>query len=1253
MQIIQKSVRISIFLSLLQFTACFGLFRAGPEKRSLPAYLLAFLGGGSGGSATASEHTDLSSEPTVALPGSLSQYSVNVATSDQEAPRNAGSHFTAVGQAYDITLAGLDVPEGQHVYFGEEVALSYEYDAAALKAAGLIEDFTVFYYDNQTQSWLPVERTEVDAQSGKVTAYTTHFTTFVLTALPAPAGAPNAAPACIAGDFPAGIGGAGGASFMTVGEGFQYYQDRDYIIDPGNPSFQALGFQGALGISTCNGNSTCGTFAQHKHYEGSTYIQFTAHMVMDVYIMYDDRANPNPGQVPDWFNTAGFSYTGHNIGTTDPGANYNVFKKTYLPGQLVTLGGNRQGSTKKVETNYWVVLKPAGVTAAQPPGAMCIANAPAAAPLSVTNVRAAPGSTVVNLRWELPIDPAFAGVVIRRSQLAPPATVTDGEAPGGSVIAPTAYRDEGLAQGASYFYSVFAVDVAQNVGPRVSTGATTSGDIDGDGLADSYEGTQTYETWFPGSPPPHHTAATNPDSDGDGQSDGMEWLLGSNPTNADGQRPAITRFEAITDTPNYNPTTPIILEGTDNVGITQWMITEAAAAPSATDPRWNTAIPSSYELTATGNHQLYAWARDAAGNVSLPYTPVQIQLDGISVADKLFLVTTNMFSCPNFFDRKIHSYSFQPSGAITHLSEITAPTWPQDLRFHNGNLYSINQNYVFSVGPPCGNWADPGQRIMSTYSIGSGGAVHSHDFNDSPRDMRLGYTRNPEYIAISSFMFPGAYSEFSNFKLYKRNGGGIELKDTISFSIPHIVMNSWIIGRLVLAMTDENDTIPSIRSYRITDTDQLQAVNSKDIPFSISLRASDVAPNARFFYSTYWLITPFIAGAVKIYPIAADGTLADPITQELGDYQIHAFHIASDGMAYMMVRKESNSTHYLKQYRPKFDGTLEEVKSVVLPVPMNDSARIVSDISGQNIVLIYGSNFGYATAARYSAQLELRGTVQTELYQGIPGDISYRHETNLPPQVQMGPERWLHFKPGNPISLNAHGYAFDPDAGQCNVNPANYQIAWEIVSAPPGSGATTVNIANVNSLNGASLIPDIAGDYTVRLTFTDHPGDCQGSAQTASGEVKLKLGYEHFGQKPYPEMVRPEWVYEDIEAVKPDPDANWVDITWRGAPVLRQQLKGSVKLIVHGESGVSETVIATNKLYWDMDYDLWKYLKANCSGLNTPLGNEYGYGKGRIYTYYWSDCGNGYEYSYPQIFDYTLVPVRYGYWRWWDYSPTP
>ncbi|MDA8430934.1 MAG: DUF4082 domain-containing protein [Geobacteraceae bacterium] len=58
------------------------------------------------------------------------------------------------------------------------------------------------------------------------------------------------------------------------------------------------------------------------------------------------------------------------------------------------------------------------------------------------------------------------------------------------------------------------------------------------------------------------------------------------------------------------------LTATDDVGVTGYLVTESAATPSATASGWASAVPTSYTFTTTGTKILYAWARDAAGNVS-------------------------------------------------------------------------------------------------------------------------------------------------------------------------------------------------------------------------------------------------------------------------------------------------------------------------------------------------------------------------------------------------------------------------------------------------------------------------------------------------------------------------------------------------------------------------------------------------------------------------------------------------------------
>jgi len=58
------------------------------------------------------------------------------------------------------------------------------------------------------------------------------------------------------------------------------------------------------------------------------------------------------------------------------------------------------------------------------------------------------------------------------------------------------------------------------------------------------------------------------------------------------------------------------ITATDNVGVTGYMITESATPPAAADAGWSATPLTSYTAASAGIHTLYAWVKDAAGNVS-------------------------------------------------------------------------------------------------------------------------------------------------------------------------------------------------------------------------------------------------------------------------------------------------------------------------------------------------------------------------------------------------------------------------------------------------------------------------------------------------------------------------------------------------------------------------------------------------------------------------------------------------------------
>jgi hypothetical protein len=62
-----------------------------------------------------------------------------------------------------------------------------------------------------------------------------------------------------------------------------------------------------------------------------------------------------------------------------------------------------------------------------------------------------------------------------------------------------------------------------------------------------------------------------------------------------------------------------ILMATDNVGVTGYFLGEVKTpAPTAAAPGWSASPPTSFTFSSAGKKKLFAWAKDAAGNISRP-----------------------------------------------------------------------------------------------------------------------------------------------------------------------------------------------------------------------------------------------------------------------------------------------------------------------------------------------------------------------------------------------------------------------------------------------------------------------------------------------------------------------------------------------------------------------------------------------------------------------------------------------------------
>jgi hypothetical protein len=87
------------------------------------------------------------------------------------------------------------------------------------------------------------------------------------------------------------------------------------------------------------------------------------------------------------------------------------------------------------------------------------------------------------------------------------------------------------------------------------------------------------------------------------------------PPTSDTIAPAVTGF-SVPATSASLTVSITTFTATDNIGVTGYLVTESAVAPGASAASWSASEPSGFTFMTPGTKTLFAWAKDAAGNVS-------------------------------------------------------------------------------------------------------------------------------------------------------------------------------------------------------------------------------------------------------------------------------------------------------------------------------------------------------------------------------------------------------------------------------------------------------------------------------------------------------------------------------------------------------------------------------------------------------------------------------------------------------------
>lgn len=848
--------------------------------------------------------------------------SIAVSAAMTEIPRNMEGVHTPIGKVYDISyIEKIKNEDGStpSFSFNEEVTLVYEYDKQKLVDAGFIEEFAIYYFDQFSNNWIPLENVVVDTKKNTIYAKTNHFTPFVLTALPTP---PNSgiveAPSCFAETMP--LSGSSGAIWSRIDVNFKYYRDRTYTLIP-TADFYDLGFQGSFGLATCNGGTNtdglgyCGSLNDHKYNQNLDYINFIANEDVIVYVMYDRRGT----NVASWLSDEGWVLNSQVIQTTDAVGYYKVYSKTFTSGSLVRLHGNKFGlaSNSTVDTNYWIVIK----ATENKPNSCLSKSEPFQNPFPILTAFA--GKDNATILWGSIEKLDISNVILRRKKNSPADSPADGVPVARTEIENIGFKDNNLEPNTIYYYSLYALNKngALSLGSSIRT--KTGNDSDNDNISDEYEiGASCYlADWMPG------ICSTNPslsDSDGDGISDFQEIISLKNPTEGDQIPPKILQFLSVNPSSTRLPMVEFHIQTDDDQEVDSWLLKRDNIVPTNFDLGWQSTKPGKIELQSIGAYNFYIWAKDKAGNISQSINPVNIHLYEYSYP--MFTLKAS--------GTKIYFYKQNLLDGSLDL----AHTFDIGINVYDGNGH-ITKNGKFLIVRTDAVSGDNDVRYLDIYKINL--AENTLTLSDR---IETTMTRNFAYSNDEKYIYAGDhYSYIRKIELDKENGKFLnsvwsERTRTDYITSNNVYLNPDPMRDLIYAFDDSKYYILNANTMQI-----LYTVNFTSL-YNVMFLKFDPTGNYLFVRQNEGLVQ---------YSVGMNGILNYLRLVVPSAKNPSYFDISKDGKNLIVIEESKK----VNNYKFNSDGTVELIESFE-----------IANININNVKIDPSSNFLYVEYEIYENQ---------------------------------------------------------------------------------------------------------------------------------------------------------------------------------------------------------------------------------------------------------------------------------------------
>lgn len=419
---------------------------------------------------------------------------------------------------------------------------------------------------------------------------------------------------------------------------------------------------------------------------------------------------------------------------------------------------------------------------------------------------------------------------------------------------------------------------------------------------------------------PENSGGSSSGGGGGGSSGGGSGVITPTPI-IDTSAPVIEIFSTLSTSSSL--TVPILdFKSTDNIAVTGYLLTETDTTPSATST-WISSVPTTYTFSEHGSKLLYAWSRDAQGNISRPVsTAVEVILPDISAplvsnfsipaSSTSLTISINSFIASDNIG--VNAYLITESTTkplasaagwsgtvpvnytISGAGTKTLYAWAKDLTGNVSNYLSatVTVTLADTVLPQITAFSIPNTSTSLTVSISSfvatdNVAVTGYLITETATKPSSGFTSSPP----SSYIFSSAGSK-TLYAWAKDTAGNISVSasDTVVVTIADTIKPS--ISAFTIPTTSSSLTI-SISPFTATD-------NIAVTGYLLTETATE--PMAGFGSWTSSAPTNYTfpsAGAKTLYAWAKDAagnvslSSSDTITITLEVATVNTFYISPSG----------------------------------------------------------------------------------------------------------------------------------------------------------------------------------------------------------------------------------------------------------------------------------------------------------------------------------------------------------------------